>query len=145
MTFSVPTSVSCAKKDEPRAVCNCVYGTVARVVYSRTFPGLIKPQTVRLNKLPHTVHAIANRPNQWLPGLVLGDLRKKPMIHQIPFGGSWRETSHRNSQTKFISHLLQAKFPEPRTTTIWLAAIGSMGLRRSISLPREPLPIPLTP
>src|SRR5262245_60955267 len=78
MTFSVPTSVSCAKKDEPRAVCNCVYGTVARVVYSRTFPGLIKPQTERLNKSPPTVHAIANRPrHKWLDG--------EAIYHRDPF------------------------------------------------------------
>jgi hypothetical protein len=38
-------------------------GAVARVVYSRTFPSLTKPQTGRLNKSPHTVHAIANRHN----------------------------------------------------------------------------------
>src|SRR5215475_10552933 len=44
-----------------RAVCNRVYGAVARVVYSRTFPSRTKPQTGRLNKSPHTVHAIANR------------------------------------------------------------------------------------
>src|SRR5262245_60663442 len=43
-----------------RAVCNCVYGAVARVVYSRMVPNLTKPQTGRLNKSPHTVHAIAN-------------------------------------------------------------------------------------
>src|SRR5262245_39415516 len=44
-----------------RAGCNCVYGNVARVVYSRTFLSLTTPQTGRLNKSPHTVHAIANR------------------------------------------------------------------------------------
>src|SRR5215470_5754216 len=43
------------------AVCNCVYGNVARVFYSRTFPSLKTPQTGRLNKSPHTVHAIATR------------------------------------------------------------------------------------
>jgi hypothetical protein len=43
------------------AVCNCVFGDVARFVYSRTFPSLTTPQTGRLNKSPHTVHAIANR------------------------------------------------------------------------------------
>src|SRR5262245_33107581 len=42
---------------ETKTVCNCVYGNVARVVYSRTLP----KQTRRLNKSPHTVHAIANR------------------------------------------------------------------------------------
>jgi hypothetical protein len=36
-------------------------GAAPRVVYSRTFPSLTKPQTGRLNKSPHTVHAIANR------------------------------------------------------------------------------------
>jgi hypothetical protein len=30
---------------------------VARVVYSRFFPEWAKPQTGRLNKSPHTVHA----------------------------------------------------------------------------------------
>src|SRR5215470_8994362 len=44
-----------------RAGCNCVYGNVARVVYSRTFPSMTTPRTGRLNKSPHTVHAIANR------------------------------------------------------------------------------------
>jgi hypothetical protein len=44
-----------------RAVCNCVYGNVARVVYSRTFPSLAETQAGRLNKSPHTVYAIANR------------------------------------------------------------------------------------
>src|SRR5215510_753986 len=43
-----------------RAVCNCVYGDVARVVYSRTFPSLTTPQTGRLNKSPHTVYGITN-------------------------------------------------------------------------------------
>src|SRR5262245_41989132 len=38
-------------------------GAVARVVYSRMFPSLTTPQTERLNKSPHTVHAIANRSN----------------------------------------------------------------------------------
>src|SRR5215470_10751682 len=54
------------------AVCNCLYGTVARVVYSRTFPSLTTPQTGRLNKSPHTVHAIANRHRKaaYLPLLV---------------------------------------------------------------------------
>ena len=45
----------------------CVYGNVARVVYSRTFPSLLTPQIGRLNKSPHTVHAIANRHRWNLP------------------------------------------------------------------------------
>src|SRR5215813_5589121 len=44
-----------------RAVCNCEYGNVARVVYSRTFPTLTTPLAGRLNKSPHTVLAIATR------------------------------------------------------------------------------------
>jgi len=40
---------------------NACTGAVARVVYARAFPSLTKPQTGRLNKSPHTVHAIANR------------------------------------------------------------------------------------
>ena len=47
------------------AVCKCLYGTVARVVYSRLFPDWTTdrtgPQTGRLNKSPHTVGAFANR------------------------------------------------------------------------------------
>jgi hypothetical protein len=45
------------------AVCKCVHGTVARVVYSRFFPDWTNPQTGRLNKSPHTIHAFANRQN----------------------------------------------------------------------------------
>ncbi len=45
------------------AVSKCVYGTVARVVYSRLFPDRTTPQAGRLNKSPHTVHAFANRSN----------------------------------------------------------------------------------
>src|SRR5262249_25496873 len=44
-----------------RAVCKWVYGNVARVVYSRLFPGLRKLQTGRLNKSPHDANAFANR------------------------------------------------------------------------------------
>jgi hypothetical protein len=36
-------------------------GVVARVVYSRFFPDWTKPQSWRLNKPSHTVHATANR------------------------------------------------------------------------------------
>jgi hypothetical protein len=39
------------------AVCDCVYCNVARVGCSRFFPEWAKPQTGRLNKSPHTVHA----------------------------------------------------------------------------------------
>src|SRR5215813_6844414 len=46
---------------------NAYTGAVARVVYSRAFPSLTKPQTGRLNKSPHTVHAIANRRRWNLP------------------------------------------------------------------------------
>ena len=45
--------------EKTRSVWNCVYGNVARVVYSRTFYSLTTPLTGRLNKSPHTVHAIA--------------------------------------------------------------------------------------
>jgi len=50
--------------EKTRSVWNCVYGNVARVVYSRTFYSLTTPLTGRLNKSPHTVHAIANRHKQ---------------------------------------------------------------------------------
>jgi len=56
-----------------------VYGTVARVVYSRTFPGLIKPQTGRLNKSPHIVHAIANRPRRAKIATILEELAIRGM------------------------------------------------------------------
>jgi hypothetical protein len=44
-----------------RSISECVYGIVARVVYSRSFPDQAKPQTGRLNNSPHTLNAIANR------------------------------------------------------------------------------------
>src|SRR5512145_2087796 len=44
-----------------RSDSKCVYGTVARVVYSRLFPDRTRPETGRLNKSPHTLHAFANR------------------------------------------------------------------------------------
>src|SRR5262250_2667782 len=47
---------------------------VARVVYSRTFPSLTKPRTGRLNKSPHTAHAISNRSKSGpLPRILAGD------------------------------------------------------------------------
>jgi len=50
----------CGSKLFTRSVCNCVYGTVARFVYSRFITDWTKPHTGRLIKSPHTVHAIAN-------------------------------------------------------------------------------------
>ena len=44
---------------------------MARVVYSRSFPDQTKSQTGRLNKSPHTVHALANRHK--LPGKIIQD------------------------------------------------------------------------
>ena len=38
------------------AVCKCVYGIVARVVYRALFLDWTKPQTGRLNKSPDIVH-----------------------------------------------------------------------------------------
>src|SRR5262245_65775044 len=52
--------VECGTR-ETLAVSKCVCGTVARVVYPRLFPDRTKPQTGRLNKSPHSVHAFANR------------------------------------------------------------------------------------
>jgi hypothetical protein len=46
-----------AQRSANKAVSKCVYGTVARVVYSRLFPDWTpdqtKPQTGRVNKSPH--------------------------------------------------------------------------------------------
>src|SRR5262249_47805843 len=51
-------------------------GAVARVVYSRTFPCLTMPQTGRLNKSPHTAHAIEIRTKMsWLLTLRLCRLK----------------------------------------------------------------------
>src|SRR5262245_5461473 len=54
------------------------------------------------------------------------------MLNRIPLGGPWRHMRHRNLHPKFISQLLQAKFPEPGTTTVWVAAID---LDQQLSLP----------
>jgi hypothetical protein len=39
----------------PMADSKCLYGIVARVVYSRSLADRTRPQTGRLNKSPHTV------------------------------------------------------------------------------------------
>ena len=58
-------------------------GIRARVAYSRTFPDQTKPQTGRLNKSPHTLHAIANRHNstaaRYEPVLAATRLRRLKM------------------------------------------------------------------
>jgi hypothetical protein len=43
-----------------KSVCECVCGTVGRVVYSRLFADWTKPQPGRLNKSPHTTRSFAN-------------------------------------------------------------------------------------
>jgi len=62
--------------------------------------------------------------DQWLPGPVSTDRRKQSMLDWIPFRGSRRHMSHHNTQPKFVSQLLQRKLPQPRTITVWVAAIS---------------------
>src|SRR5262249_41373527 len=56
-----------------KSVCKCVYGTVARVVYSRLLADWTKPQPGRLNKSPRATHAFANPhcPHCMLAGALL--------------------------------------------------------------------------
>src|SRR5262245_11941082 len=50
-----------ANNGDRKSVHKFAQVNVARVVYSRLPSDLIKSQTGRLNKSPHTVHAFANR------------------------------------------------------------------------------------
>jgi hypothetical protein len=45
------------------------------------------------------------------------------MIKRIPLAVPWQQMSHHNLQAKFISQLLQPKFPKPGKTTVGVATL----------------------
>src|SRR5215467_9892929 len=62
--------------------------------------------------------------NQWMSSPVLADLRKQAMLNRIPFRSAGWQMRDCDLHVKFISQLLQSKFPQPTAISIGAAAVG---------------------
>jgi hypothetical protein len=73
---------------------NACTGLRARVVFSRFLPDWTQPQSGRLNKSPHTIHAFANRYNRMIWNVPV--TKKLVIVRRISspsFHGEWRMRS----------------------------------------------------